>query len=167
MANRIFRQKSLETLSSPERLDQVIQVIKPLLWIGLLACFLLISIVVFWGIKGEIQTVVNGQGILFKENSIYDVISLGTGQIKNIYIQVDDNVAKGQVMALLSLPNLDYQLKEAKGELEHLEAKKKMIGKQSSALEFKISQIRLEIKNLKETYNRQSRIISPHKGKVL
>lgn len=127
MANQIFRQKSIDTLSSPEQLDQVMQVTRPLGWISLIACFLLLGIALFWGIKGEIHTVVQGHGILLKEGSIYDVVSLGTGQIKNTLVRVDDMVFKGQVIARLSLPELDHQLKEARDRLENLEMEKEMI----------------------------------------
>ncbi len=257
--NKIFRQKSLDTLSSPEQLDQIMQVTKPLGWAGILASFLLIAIALFWGLKGEIQTVVYGQGILLKEGSIYDVVSLGTGQIQTTRVQVDDEVVKGQVIATLFLPDLDHQIKEAGDCLQSLEAEKKMIWslgdkttrlkhktldnqrqtlektivdgeerliflkkelehekvflekelttsnrvqesqirydkgvqeimgykndlndisaremdlsadfqKERFALEFKISQARLRIKALEENHTLQSRIISPHKGRVL
>ncbi len=127
MANSIFRKKSLETLSSPEQLDLVMQVTRPLGWISLIGCFCLIGIAVFWGLKGEIHTITQGEGILLREGAIYDVVSLGTGQVKSIHVQVDDDVKEGDVIARLSLPDLDHQLKEANDRLLSLEAERKMI----------------------------------------
>ncbi len=103
------------------------QVTRPLGWAGLMAGFLLIAIAVFWGINGEIQTVVHGQGILLREGSIFDVVSLGTGQITTTFVQVDDTVVKGQVIAQLSLPDLEHQLKEARESLQNFKAEKEMI----------------------------------------
>jgi len=103
------------------------QVVTSLNWAFLLGGILLIWIALFWGFKGEVQTVVQGQGILLKEGSIYDVVSLGTGQVKKNHIRVEDSVVKGQVIAELSLPELDHQIKEAVNRLEKLEAEKEMI----------------------------------------
>ncbi len=117
----------MDRLSSPEQLDQAMQVISPLSWAGLLGGFFFIGIVLFWGIKGEIQTLVHGQGILLKEGSIYDVVSLGTGQVRQTHVQVDDLVVKGQIIAQLSLPDLDHRLKEASDRLVNFTAEKEMI----------------------------------------
>lgn len=127
MSNSIFRKKSLETLSSPEQLDLVMQVTRPLGWISLLGCFCLIGIAVFWGLRGEIHTIIQGDGILLREGAIYDVVSLGTGPVKSIHVQVDDDVKEGEVIARLSLPDLDHQLKEANDRLDSLEAERTMI----------------------------------------
>jgi len=127
LPNSIFRKKSLETLSSPEQLNLVMQVTRPMGWVSLVACFLLMGIAVFWGFKGKIHTITQGEGILLREGAIYDVVSLGTGQVKSIHVQVNDTVKADQVIAHLSLPDLDHQLKEAQDRLMNLESERLMI----------------------------------------
>ena len=127
MASPIFREKSLERLSSPEQLDRVMQVTRPLGWVSLLGCFCLIAVALTWGIKGRIHTVTRGQGILLREGAIYDVVSLGTGQVKSIRVRVEDHVEKGQVIADLFLPDLDHNIQEEKDRLASLESERAMI----------------------------------------
>ncbi len=57
MKSQLFREKSLERVSSPEQLNDYIRVTNPSVWIALLAViFLLIGICV-WGVFGRLDTV--------------------------------------------------------------------------------------------------------------
>ena len=49
-----FRKKSLERLSSPERLDQLLRVIDRKSWIPLLAASILIVILLGWSVFGRV-----------------------------------------------------------------------------------------------------------------
>ena len=56
MANgSIFRQKSLDKVSSPEKLDDYIKVTTPSVWITRIAIVLLLVGAVVWGIFGELE----------------------------------------------------------------------------------------------------------------
>ena len=52
--NSIFRQKSIDKISSPEKLDDYIKVTKPSVWITLIAIVLLLAGAVVWSIFGEV-----------------------------------------------------------------------------------------------------------------
>ena len=54
MNNNIFRQKSIDKISSPEKLDDYIKVTKPSVWITLIAIVLLLAGAVVWSIFGEV-----------------------------------------------------------------------------------------------------------------
>jgi len=124
---QIFRKASLERLSSPEQLDQLMQVTRPLGWFALLGCFILFGVAVFWGYRGEIPTKVYGQGILLRKGSIHNVVSLGSGPIEKLFVEVDQIVQKGQLLARLGQPDLEHKIKEAQDRLRNLEAEQKLI----------------------------------------
>ena len=52
--NSIFRQKSLDRISSPEKLDDYVKVTTPSVWIALTAIILLLAGALVWGIFGEV-----------------------------------------------------------------------------------------------------------------
>ena len=54
MDNSIFRQKSIDKVSSPEKLDDYIRVTTPSVWITLIAILLLLVGALVWGIFGEV-----------------------------------------------------------------------------------------------------------------
>lgn len=57
----IFREKSLDRISSPEEIDDYIKVTSPGMWLVLGTVFLLFAAVFFWSVTGRIETVENGQ----------------------------------------------------------------------------------------------------------
>ncbi|MEO0408197.1 MAG: hypothetical protein AAF289_12675 [Cyanobacteria bacterium P01_A01_bin.135] len=62
----LFRQESLERLSSPEQLDQLMQIVRPQHWIPLVMLAVLVSLGVLWSIVARIPQVVSGPGVLLQ-----------------------------------------------------------------------------------------------------
>jgi hypothetical protein len=67
--NKLFRKAALERLSSPERLDQSIQVMRSRGWLALAALGLFLLAVVAWALFGNIPMFVEAQGILVANDS--------------------------------------------------------------------------------------------------
>jgi hypothetical protein len=75
--NSIFRQESLERLSSPEQLDQLIQVVTPKSWLPLATLGSLVFLLMLWSIFGRIPITATGKGVLvYANNSSNDLVSL-------------------------------------------------------------------------------------------
>jgi len=64
--SKIFRKVSLERLSSPEQLDQLMTVTTPCGWISLAAIGGVILTALLWSIFGTIPKTVKSQGILIR-----------------------------------------------------------------------------------------------------
>src|SRR5712692_1668862 len=64
MQRKLFRQTSLERLSSPEQLDQLLQVTTPQGWLALIGLGGLLIMALLWGVFGSVQNTKVGQGIL-------------------------------------------------------------------------------------------------------
>ncbi len=61
MDNGIFRQKSIDKVSSPEKLDDYIKVTTPSVWLTLAAIVILLIGALVWGVTGEL-TIHNDDG---------------------------------------------------------------------------------------------------------
>jgi|HubBroStandDraft_1064217.scaffolds.fasta_scaffold07695_4 HlyD family secretion protein len=120
MNTGIFRKKSLEQLSSPERLDELMQVTSSRLWIAGSTLALLVLFALVWGVFGTIATKVQGQGVLLKSGGLFMVSSLGSGKIDHINVQVGDVVEAGQVVANIEMPALTQQLSGARKDVEEI-----------------------------------------------
>jgi pyruvate/2-oxoglutarate dehydrogenase complex dihydrolipoamide acyltransferase (E2) component len=101
MRRRIFRRAALERLSSPERLDELIEVTTPRLWLVLFGACMLLLAAVGWGFYGSVPTVVRGQGILIRDASLQTVDASDAGQVKDLLVRVGDDVQRDQVVARL------------------------------------------------------------------
>lgn len=66
----LFRKESLERLSSPERLEQLMQVVRPKDWLYLATSGALLVLAVFWSIFGRIPVTVSGRGVLLPQKVV-------------------------------------------------------------------------------------------------
>jgi HlyD family secretion protein len=103
---QIFRKQSLDKLSSPERLDQLLRIVKPQSWVPLLALSLGACLVVVWAIVGIVPETVRGPAILVRPEQVTEFHALADGQIKTIEVSPGDDVQEGDLLATLELPTL-------------------------------------------------------------
>ncbi|HYH79253.1 MAG TPA: NHLP bacteriocin system secretion protein [Longimicrobium sp.] len=122
MDNRVFRKVSLDRLSSPEQLDQVMQVTNPRGWMALAAVGALLGMAIGWGVFGSLSEKVAGGGILLKSGGIFEVASPAEGRVTDVSVSVGDSVTEGQVVAWIAQPELSARLQEAKARLTALRA---------------------------------------------
>lgn len=115
-----FRQESLERLSSPERLDRLMQVVRPKDWLVLSTLGSLIAIALLWSVFGRIPVTASGRGILVYPRRIATVESPVAGQLNAIKVNPGDCVEPGAVLATLEPTELIQQQQLAQTKLEQL-----------------------------------------------
>jgi HlyD family secretion protein len=118
----IFRKVALERLSSPEQLDQLVQVTNPRGWLALAAVGTLLAGALAWGVWGSIPTEATGEGILIRRGGVSDLVAPGTGQVQEILAQVGDVIAKGQPVATIRQEALNRQINDTRSKLASLRA---------------------------------------------
>lgn len=118
MSTKIFRKVALERLSSPEQLDQLLQVTHPRGWLALGALGALLIAALVWGFFGSIPTVAAGEGILLRQGGVSNVVATGQGQVEEILVSVGQSVAKDEVVARVRQEALLRQIQETEDRLE-------------------------------------------------
>lgn len=113
----IFRKVSLERLSSPEQLDQLMEVTSPRGWLALAALGALLATALTWGIFGAIPTEAAGEGILIRQGGVSNVVAAESGQVEEILVQVGDVIEKGQVVARLRQEERLRQIQDSRDKL--------------------------------------------------
>jgi HlyD family secretion protein len=142
--NNLFRQQALEHSSSPERLDQLMQVVGPKKWLPLVALGTLVVAGLTWSVVGRVPITVTGQGALVYPSKVVAFQSPSSGQIQALNIRVGDFVKKGQVLATINQAELEKQLLLQRVKLQQLEAQ----NQSASTLQGQRSE--LEIKAIQE-----------------
>ncbi|HEY3569669.1 MAG TPA: NHLP bacteriocin system secretion protein [Thermoanaerobaculia bacterium] len=118
----IFRKVALERLSSPEQLDQLVQVTNPRGWLALGALGLILLTSLGWGIWGSIPAEATGEGILIRQGGVSDVVTAANGQVEEILVKVGDVIAKGQLVARIRQDAIVRQIRDNKTKLTALRA---------------------------------------------
>lgn len=118
----IFRKVALERLSSPEQLDQLMQVTTPQAWLALSTLGGLLAAAVLWGVFGSIPTEAAGEGILLRRGGVSEVVATGGGQVEEVLPQVGEVVRRGEVVARLRQEGLQRQVQETRARRTALES---------------------------------------------
>lgn len=113
----IFRKVALERLSSPEQLDQLMEVTSPKGWLALMALGSLLVAALAWGVFGSIPTETSGEGILIRQGGVSNVVSAESGQVEEILVSVGDVIEKGQVVARVRQEELLRQIQDTRDKL--------------------------------------------------
>jgi HlyD family secretion protein len=118
MEKKLYRQVSLDRLSSPEQIDHLLQVTTARGWIALLTfCGTLVAALI-WGFTGSTDTTVLGQGVIAHAAGVDTVVALAGGTVLDITVHVGDAVKAGQVVAHVAQPALTEKVKQAKLEID-------------------------------------------------
>lgn len=138
----VFRKVALERLSSPEQLDQLLQVTRPSGWLALGSLAALLAAALVWGFAGSIPTEARGGGMLLRRGGVSDLVSAASGQVEEILVGVGDPVEKGQVVARIRQDSLLRQIDEARARRQALASE------YQDLLRFAEEQRRLSAQNL-------------------
>jgi HlyD family secretion protein len=129
---QIFRAAALERVASPEQLDHLVKVAKPLDWILGLVIVLGLTSVLVWSVVGRIPTRVPAEGILIGSGGrVVDAVSAAAGRLASINVAVGDRVSKGQVVAAIAQTETEQRHRSAvevyrEREREHADLAKKI-----------------------------------------
>jgi HlyD family secretion protein len=137
----VFRKVSLDRLSSPEQLDQLMQVTDARGWIILSAFGTVLVTAVLWGFLGSVSHDVPASGMLVKSGGVFEVSALSNGRITDLAVRVGDMVTEGQVVARMSQPELADKLIEARAVVTDLKTQHDEIianGSQDVALQTRL-----------------------------
>ncbi len=120
--NQIFREESLERLSSPERLDQLMQIVSRRDWLPLSTLGTLVVAAIIWSIFGKIPVNVTSKGILVLPHRVVNIQSPVEGQLKQLKIKPGDCVEKDEVIATIDPFDIRSQLQLEKEKLAQLQS---------------------------------------------
>ncbi|MFP5289359.1 MAG: NHLP bacteriocin system secretion protein [Thermoanaerobaculia bacterium] len=113
----IFRKVALERLSSPEQLDQLMQVTSPRGWLALGAFGALLLTALGWSVLGSIPTDATGEGILLRQGGVSNLVAAEAGQMEEVLVAVGDVIEKGQVVARVRQEELLRQIQDTRDKL--------------------------------------------------
>jgi NHLM bacteriocin system secretion protein len=117
---KMFREKALEHLSSPEQLDQLLQIVNPRSWIPIATLGGLLLVALLWSISGQIPVTVEGTGLLVHPRQVVSFQLPASGQIVALNVKVGDFIEKGRTLGKINQPALQQSLEQERVRLAEL-----------------------------------------------
>ncbi|MUG99338.1 NHLP bacteriocin system secretion protein [Scytonema sp. UIC 10036] len=156
-ANKLFREKALEHLNSPEQLDRLMLLTSRHAWVPLASMGLLVFVAGTWSVIGRIPLTVTGSGVLIRPSHVVQFQSLGGGQLLTLNIKPGDIVRQGQVLATIDQSNIQQQLQQEKAKLAQLLVQKQNIDRlQKQQITLSQRTLSQQQKDLSESLRRES-----------
>ncbi len=121
--DNLFRKKALNEIASPEKLDNLINIITPKYWITLIAFFILTTFFILWSFFGNIPQRVHGSSLLIKPGGLVNVTASEDGRLLELYVREGDSVKKGDVIAKVEQQEIFNEIELLKSLKEDLKVK--------------------------------------------
>jgi HlyD family secretion protein len=131
-AQRAFRAVALERAASPEQLDHLVGITRPLDWILGFVILLALGTAITWSVVGSIPTRTPAEGILVSSGGrVVDAVSAASGRLAAIEVAVGDRVSQGQTIARIAQTDIEQRHRNAvevyrEREREHANLKSKI-----------------------------------------
>ncbi|MEL6164284.1 MAG: biotin/lipoyl-binding protein [Cyanobacteria bacterium J06628_3] len=119
---KLFRKESLERLSSPERLDQLMQLVNPRDWLPLASLGVFVFLALVWSIFGRIPITENAPGVLIRPKRVVHFQSPISGQLKSVNVKSGECVEKNRILATINPSGLKQQLQQQRAKRSELMA---------------------------------------------
>ncbi|MDJ0729700.1 MAG: NHLP bacteriocin system secretion protein [Crocosphaera sp.] len=137
--NNIFRKESLDRLSSPERLDQLMNIVGRQDWLPLSTLGFLVFLGILWSLFGKIPVNVTSKGVLIMPRRVVNIQSPLQGQLKQLKVQPGYCLKKDEVIATIDPFETRQKLELEKEKLAQLQ------GQEQQATTLQIQRTKLEI----------------------
>ncbi|HSG40500.1 MAG TPA: NHLP bacteriocin system secretion protein, partial [Thermoanaerobaculia bacterium] len=145
--------------SSPEQLDQLMQVTEPKGWLALTALGALLLTSVAWGVFGSIPTEAQGQGILLRQGGVSSLVAAENGQVEEILVAVGDVIEKGQPVARVRQEELLRQIQDTRDKLSSVRAEYRDLvrfaGEQGRLRDRGLAQQRADLQRSVQSFERE------------
>ena len=103
MANKLFRQQALDTVSSPEKINDYIRVTAPSFYLWLFTLLVVLLSVAVWAFNSTVSDFVKIQGVAFPHKGIQEVSSPFGGRVTELFIRKGQQVKAGdELMRFMS-----------------------------------------------------------------
>lgn len=146
--SKVFRQKALDKLQSPDRLNEMVKIIATHNWLVLLGAAIIIGFFITWSVIGKLPTQVSGNGILLMSGGVMDVSALSQGQISEVMVKPGDVVYEGEILVRVKQPELELKYLNTKEHVKLLKERYESLKSfNSKDLSFKRNLLNQEVDN--------------------
>jgi HlyD family secretion protein len=126
-ARQRSRRLAAERLSTPDQLDQVIEVARFPHWLLLGALFLLLGAGIAASILVPVPLKVRGEGILINIEGVLTVTSEHAGRLEELMVAPGQLLQAGQLVARIAQPELEQRLRDRRAELEEARHRRQQV----------------------------------------
>jgi hypothetical protein len=96
----LFRERALESVSSPEQLDRLVRITSPRTWLALGALLAVIAGALTWATTATVPTTLAGTGFLLPEGGLRQVVAPVAGTLSDLRLATGAHVVRGEEVGI-------------------------------------------------------------------
>jgi len=124
---KLFRKVALARLSSPDRMDALLGIGRPLTVLAWAGAIVVATTFLIWGFHWRIEQKIGGRCILISPSGIAEVTASAGGVVDGLNVKLGDQIAANQEVGRIVRPELEDQIKQARARLAELERRREEI----------------------------------------
>ena len=111
--NKLFSKEALDKMRSPERLDTMLAVTTPIVWMSLGAIVMITCSILLWSVYGSFTVKAEGMGLIMDSAGIVNVSHVASGKLERLYVRTGSHVHKGDLIAHIEQPEQSAETRMA------------------------------------------------------
>ncbi len=119
--NSIYNKEALNRIASQDKLDNMIVLVSPRIWISIIGAFIIIAVLGIWGFYGKLPTNVDSEGIYINSAGTARVYSETDGFITNVYVKKGDVVTEDQILATVGSEDDIFNIQQMDSRIQYVE----------------------------------------------
>lgn len=117
----VYNKEALNRIASQDRLDRMIVLVSPSVWIAIAGGFILIAALLVWGFLGKLPTSVDVNGMFMNIGGMSHIQSVSNGFVTGIYVEDGDIVHNGDIIASLGTEDDVFQIRQIDNRIQYVE----------------------------------------------
>ena len=116
-----YNTEALNRVAAQDRLDRMIVLVSPGVWLSLLGAFLIFLVVTVWAFKGSLPTSVDTKGMYTNSSGVDHLYAQSEGFVTEVCIVEGDEVEEGQLIATLGTEDDIFKIKQMDSRIQYVE----------------------------------------------
>lgn len=118
---RVYNKEALNRVAAQDKLDRMIILVSPVVWVSIIGAFVIIAGLLIWGFFGKLPTSVETNGIYINAEGADYIYSQTDGFIVSINIHDNDVVHEGDTVATVGDEDDIYKIKQLDTRIQYVE----------------------------------------------
>ncbi len=117
----VYNKEALNRVAAQDRLDRMIILVSPVVWVSIIGAFVIIAGLFIWGFFGKLPTSIETNGIYMNADGADYIFSETEGFVVNVNINENDYVHEGDIIATVGDENDIFQIKQLDTRIQYVE----------------------------------------------
>jgi len=117
----VYNKEALNRIAAQDKLDRMIVLVSPAVWVSIIGAFLIIGALLLWGFLGNLPSSVDTSGMYMNSDGMSHMYAQSEGFVTEVFIKEGDMVNEGDLIARLGTEDDIFKIKQIDTRIQYVE----------------------------------------------